>query len=208
MEEVFDDFIGKFYTNDRIVAMGKLALEHGWAFAKRVRFAEQPTDIKHFVLFKGKRGKRITGVIDMGIVDSGSATRVYDYIYYSDGGKKKTTVIEVYAPDLFFSQFRIFPKPALKSLFQRSRNGDPELDMFDKHYQIETTDPNATDLEVPDSVLRMMTAEKGCTLEGAGPYLVFYKKHKQLPVNEILPAADLVLSMADGALHDREKDFV
>ncbi|MDX1476131.1 MAG: hypothetical protein R3301_00450 [Saprospiraceae bacterium] len=208
MEEVFDDFIGKFYTNDRIVALGKLAAEHGWAFAKRARFAEQTTEIKHFKLFKGKRGKRVTGLCEIGLADTGSATRVYDYIYYSDGGKKKTTVIEVFVPDLFLTQFRIFPKPALKSLFQRSRNGDPALDLFDKHYQIETADPAATDQEVPDSVLAMIAPEKGCTLEGAGQYLVFYKKHKQLPVSEILPAVDLVLNIADAVQHDHEKDFV
>lgn len=208
MEEVLDDFIAKFYTQDRIVALEKLAEEEQWGFTRRARFAEQPTDIKTFRIFQGKRGKRVLGILEPPVSESGYALRVYDYVYYSDGGKKKTTVIEIHLSELFLSQFRIYPKPGIKTLFSLGGRTDDPIDQFNKHYEIEASDPDTTNMELPDSVLTLLGERKGYSLEGEGQYLVLYRKSKQMPANEILAARELAIVIADAVMFDREKDFV
>lgn len=209
MEEVIDDFIGNFWTNDRIKELEQLAAEHGWEFLPRDRFAAQPTALKGFNVFKGKKGKRITGVMQLPMQILQCNSRMYDYIYYSDGGKKKTTVIELTCQQLDLSPFSISPKKGLSNIFGfgRKRNSSG-IDKFSANYQMEATDPEASDIQIPDSVLGLIAESPNISLEGDGNVLLYYHYRKLIPAQDLIREHTIALEILNKLLHDREKEFV
>lgn len=210
MEEVIDDFIGNFWTNDRIKELEQLAAEHGWDFSPRDRFAAQPTALKGFNIFKGKQGKRITGIMSLPMKESECNSRIYDYIYYSDGGKKKTTVIELTCHQFDLSPFSIGPKKGLSNIFSfasRKRNTSG-VDKFSSNYQMEAADPEATDIQIPDSALGLIAESPNISLEGDGNVLLYYHHRKLIPAQDLIREHTLALEILNKLLHDREKEFV
>ncbi len=210
MEEVFDDFIGKFWTNDRVTELEQLATEHEWRFSPRERFAEQPTGLKSFNLFKGKRGKRITGVIHPASTIVHCESRIYDYIYYSDGGKKKTTVIEMTCSNIDLSTFSVKPKKGISNIFnfKSKKRASSSLDKFTTNYQMEAADPQVTEMQIPDSVFGLVSDCSGLSLEGDGNILLYYYNRKQIPAQDLLREHEKAVEILDRLLHDREKEFV
>jgi cephalosporin-C deacetylase-like acetyl esterase len=210
MEEVLDDLIDKFWKNDRVLEIRQLADEHGWGFTPRERFAEQPTALKAFRLFDGKRGKRITGMMQPPLDKTGFHTRVYDYIYYGDGGKKKTTVIELQSDELDLPAFHMKPKRGLARLFSRTgrKRTASDPDYFTTKYIIETSDPEAIEIQIPNSALNVISDCNGLTIEGEGNILLYYYYRKLIPVHEILHEYSTALKIMDRLLYDREKEFV
>jgi hypothetical protein len=207
MEEVIDDFIGGFWKNDRVIEMQQLASEHHWEFVQRERFSEQPTAIKGFRVFDGKRGKRLTGLMH---INTGlhHTARIYDYVYYSDGGKKKTTIIEIVSPELHLPRFQIKPKSGLSSVFSWGRKKSSAVEQFTSAYQLETPEPEAVDIYIPDSVLGLVGKTQKLSLEGDGRILLYYYYRKQIPVLEIPAEYNKALEIMDRLLHDRQKEFV
>lgn len=210
MEEVIDDFILGIWKNDRVLEMQRFAEEHGWDFILRARFSEQPTAVKGFHVFRGKRGKRFTGIMQIRYGDRPYDLRLYDYVYYSDGGKKRTTVIEIAVPGLYLHAFHIKPKKGLSSLFNfggRNKHSSG-VEKFAADYQLEGSDPEAIQLQIPDSVLEIISAQKDLSLEGDGHYLMYYYDRKQLPVLQFPAELQIAMEITDKLLHDREKEFV
>lgn len=205
MEEAFDDFIDKFWKNDRVVELRQLAEEHRWEFTSRERFAEQPTELKRFKLFKGKRGKRITGIISTRHQQLKCDVRIYDYVYYSDGGKKRTSVVECSSPSFNIVPFRIYPKTRLANLF--SFGTKTGLDKFFAEYDIEGPDP-ALLSRLPDSALCLVAEHPGLTVEADGDMFLYYYLKKRTPVQDLLDEYRSAVEILDKVLYDREKDFV
>lgn len=209
MEEVIDDFIGNFWTNDRTRELEQLAAEHGWEFSPRERFAAQPTALKGFNVFKGKHGKRITGVMHLP-KGSDHSSRIYDYVYYGNSGKKKTTVIEMTCHQLHLSPFSISPKKGLSHLFSfttRKRNTSG-IEKFSGEYQMAAADPEATDIQIPDSALGLIAEHPNISLEGDGNVLLYYHYRKLIPPQDLIIEHALALEILSKLLHDREKEFV
>ena len=63
MEEYIDDFIDKIRNDDRILELSTFAEQYRLEFVKRDRFGPQDHRLKGFKIFKGKRGKRMRGII-------------------------------------------------------------------------------------------------------------------------------------------------
>lgn len=209
MEEVFDDFIGGFWKNDRVTEMERLAAERGWEFNSRVKFSEQATDLKSFRLFHGKRGKRLIGIMCFREKSLRCDVRIYDYVYYSDGGKKKTTVIEMTCPELFLPKFEIKPKKGLASLFKfGKKKSSSGIERFNTHYILESPEPESIDIQIPDSVLELISECKELSVEGDGHTLLYYYYRKQIPVQDLSTEHALAMTIMDKLLHDREKEFV
>ena len=210
MEEVFDDFIDKFWKSDRTVELQKLAEETSLTFEPRQRFAEQPTALKGFRIFKGKRGKRIIGIVNL--VESALEwnARFYDYIYYSDGGKQKSSILEFQSRNLNLSPFRIRPRSGIRTFFggKQLEWQIPTPEIFDKLYRIEAQDPGASELQIPDSVLSLVAAKKGLWIEGDGQYLLYYFRKKRIAVDAIMDEYIHAEQIINKILHDNERDFV
>lgn len=205
MEEAIDDFIDKFWKNDRVVELRQLADEHSWEFTSRERFAEQPTALKQFRLFKGKRGKRITGILSTVNHELKCNVRIYDYIYYSDGGKRKTTVIELTSSSFNCIPFHISPKKGLATLF--SFGNKSGLEKFNSDYQLEGPDRELRG-QFPDSAKELVARSSGLSVEAEGGVFIYYFNKKRIPVEEIVLEYRKALGILDRVLHDREKDFV
>ncbi|HLF65173.1 MAG TPA: hypothetical protein VI603_15520 [Saprospiraceae bacterium] len=210
MEEVLDDFISSFWQNDRYKELERLAEEYGWEFTPRARFSEQATALKGFSLFKGKRGKRITGILSAPVKGIPCHVRIYDYVYYSDGGKKKTTVIELTCEQIYLSRFHIKPKKGITNIFNlgNRKKGSTGLEKFSAHYHIDAADPESTDIQIPDSALGLIANNKDVSLEGEGHLLLYYSNRKLIPAHELLSDYEKAVEIMDRLLHDREKEFV
>ena len=198
MEEVLDDLIEKFWKNERTLEMQQLAGEHGWKFIPRGRFAEQPTALKGFGLFKGKRGKRITGLLEPAVSGLGYRSRVYDYIYYGDGGKKKTTVIELQNDQLDLYPFRIHPKRGLSRLFSRRES----------NYVLEADDVYQAGIQIPESAWQLIDQHDKLTLEGEGSTLLYYYYKRLIPASSIPDEQSMAVEIAEKILLDRENEYV
>ena len=133
MKEIFDDIKNTLWKDERVLEFDQLAKEYGFQFSSRARFAERPYSLKGLQLFKGKKGKRLSGILTKEIKIGSSIARIYDYLYYAGPKTKKSTVFEFYIPQIVLSKFLIRPKRSaskLKSLFVREKPIYPELVYF------------------------------------------------------------------------------
>lgn len=188
MEEYIDDFIDKFRTDDRILELSNFADQYRLQFIKRDRFANQDYHLKGFRLFSGKKGKRLRGIIMDPEPSLPCSGRIYDYQYYSDGGKKKTTVIEIQSDQLNLPYFRVRPIPLgtkIQKMFVPVRQL-VKHPYFNKHYTIESDDEAWIQEVFTEAHLDLVSSRDKITIEGRRNYLLVYYKHKRIGIDRLI----------------------
>ncbi|MEL7221508.1 MAG: hypothetical protein AAGJ93_09330, partial [Bacteroidota bacterium] len=113
MKGFFDDIKSVFFPAPRVVAMRDVARQEAWGFSFRQRLDQTAEIVQHFSLLKGKRDKRLLGVIRPSSTLVKGRFRMYDYVYFGDYGKKTTTVLEFQNTELDLPAFSIRPKGLL-----------------------------------------------------------------------------------------------
>lgn len=211
IEEFFDDLKDKFMKDERILELKQLSKEKNWGFRKQDHFANQSTALKGFKIFKGKKRKRLRGILIKPEESIKGNARIYDYIYYPDSGKKKTTVVEIETSQLNLSKFFIRSKRGFqkfKDLFAKRPIILPQVTHFHANYQIEAIDEPSTSFEFNEAFLDMIALKKGIRVEGEGKYLLVYRKHKQIPANELLEFYDFAMTLAESLIFDKSSEYV
>ena len=98
MSFVLDDLIDRFWKDGRIKELEELARTEDFRFSMRDRLDLQTYKIKNFRLFQGRKAKRLRGIISKQV--NSVQVRIYDYVYYAESHKKKTTGCEVFEDQL------------------------------------------------------------------------------------------------------------
>lgn len=210
MSFVLDDIIDKFWKDGRVKELEEFADHHDFEFIGRARLELQTYQIKDFHLFRGKNAKRLKGILMKQI--EGLEVRIYDYIYYGEGDKRKTTVFELCDPRLNLPRFLIRPKRSIKwvaEVFQKRHWFYPEASGFHAYYEIEGPYPDEVADCLSEEFVDLVSSATRLRVEGDGPYLMIYHRGKQTPVHHIEAELDFAFDVRDSLIEViSEEDLV
>jgi len=167
MDEFFGDIKDTFFMDDRLLGLKRWAEENGCSFEKRKNFAGESTALKGMHLLKGKKAKRIRGILRF--VDDEFVIRIYDFIHYVSGRTSKMTVLELMHPDFNFHHFMIRPRRGpkmLRKFFGKNHDRFQSVESFDKAYQLESDYYEQLENQLSVPSLEFIGEGEGKTFEG------------------------------------------
>ena len=176
---------------------------------ERERFGSQAISLKSFKIFKGKRGKRLKGVLYKTEKNTSLKTRIYDYIYFGDPKTRSHTVIEFFLPQWSFSEVLIRPKNRinkLKDFFRKSVLIFEGLHQFHKKYQVYCPTPEILKYELNEEFLELLAKQNKIWVEAKGSFILFYFKNKPLPLDQIGTKYEYVLDLLECLLHGHSSE--
>ena len=190
MRAFLDDFVSGFRKDPRMADLRQLAKARKWNFTSRRNLEKEHPDLQQFSLFDGRRGKRLVGIIRIKDKRLIGKFRIYDYVYFSNFGKRITTVFEFDCPKYRLSGFAVGPKKSFSSF--RKKDLIPDLFFattpeFTKNYQISAENPDETKIDLNIHFLDYIGDEPGWTYEGKGQLLIGYQAGNSLEPQEIIP---------------------
>ncbi|MFK7772834.1 MAG: hypothetical protein AB8F94_11865 [Saprospiraceae bacterium] len=211
MEGFFDDLIDSFKKNGRVEEMRQIARANKFRFKDREKFANQDYLLKSFTIFKGKKDKRLKGIMMKEELAFNADTRVYDYWYFGDFKKRKTTIFEIKCAEFDFPKFEIRTKGLLNKMSEFVLSKDktfPDATEFHASYEIVTEDPDRLEAELNLQSLNFILDKKNMFVEGDGDYLLVYFLYEQIPAREIMEEYEDALDFVDIVFKNDEGEFV
>jgi len=211
MEGFFDDLIDSFKKNGRVEEMRQIARANSFKFKNRENFASQDYLLKPFSIFNGKKDKRLKGIMMKEELAFNADLRVYDYWYFGDFKKRKTTIFEIKCAEFDFPKFEIRTKSILNKMSELVLSKDkafPNATEFHATYEILTDDPDALETELNLQSLNFILGKKNMLVEGEGDYLLVYFLYEQIPAREIMEEYDDVLDFVEIVFKEDEGEFV
>lgn len=209
MREIFDDLKNTIWQDDRVLAFRQLAESEGFKINDRERFGNQAIGLKGFQLFQGKRGKRLKSVLYKSDKNSSLKARIYDYAYFGDSKTRTSTVFEFYLPQWRFSEVMIRPKSRLhkvKSFFGKPRVLFPEVVDFHKGYLIQAPIFDNLKYELNEEFLDLFADQKKLWMETKGNFIIFYIKHKPIPLDKLLDIYEYTRDLLDALIHGHSSE--
>ena len=213
MIDWLEDIKSQFWKDGRLEDVKQLAKELDYKFIRREQFSDQPYGIKGFRIFKGKKPKRLKGILWNKDFQKGIRLRIYDYVYYNDDRIKTTTVFELEKPDFQFSKFLIRPKRG-SGYFFRQLFADNSPKAFDYHPAFERThfaqtqDIYELEAQLNDAFIDLLIQQENLRVEGERNYLVFYRKHQKLNPPEIKKDLQHIMEMVDALMYKEDDEYV
>ncbi|MEM1124762.1 MAG: hypothetical protein AAGJ18_30270 [Bacteroidota bacterium] len=209
MKEIFDDLKSAIWKDDRLYAMRQIAQTEQFQLKERARFGEQPNGLKGCQLFQGKRGKRLKNILYKIDRNTSLKTRIYDYTYFGDSKNRTSTVIEFYLPQWNFSPALIRPKGNLhkmKSFFGKKPLIFNGLKNFHRKYQIASPDVTHLVYELNEDFLELLANQQQIWVELNGNFILFYTKHKLIPIPSLMDQYEYVLDLLDCLLYGHSNE--
>ena len=207
MNFVLDDIIDRFWKDGRIKDLEELSRQNGFDFSMSERLDLQTYKIKNFNLFRGRKAKRIRGILSKQIDAIG--VRIYDFVYYADSGKKKTTVIELFDQQLDLSPFIIRPKRSIqwvKEVFNKDNKFFPDQLGFHAYYEFHTLQKQNPINELTADFVEMISSATRIYVEGDGPYLLIYHRGKVVQPRDIMAMVDFSLDLLESLFESGHKE--
>ena len=211
LEGFIDDIKDVIQRNGRIEEMRQIARVNGFRFRSRETFAKQDYLIKEFSIFKGKNDKRIKGIMMKKEPAMDINIRVYDYWYFGDFKKRKTTVFEVFGKALDFPRFEIRPKGLLNQMteiFWAKEKAYPNQKDFHTKYEVLSMDAKLFEAEMSPKVLEHIMDRNNISIEGEGDYLLIYTTYEVVPAKDLTEEYDYVLDLVEIILKDDSNQYV
>ena len=198
MNFVLDDIIDRFWKHGRIRQFEEYAARHDFAFKDRERMDQQTYEIQEFDVFSGKKAKRLKGILTKRFGDV--YLRIYDYFYYVDGERQKSTIFEAYDPTLQLPRFLIRPKRSIKwvkEVFVRENWFFPDAAAFHAYYEIDGPDHLAIAEYLTADLVDLVASSQHIRVEGEGAYLLVYQRRKQIQIRSIAEMIDFTLDLVE-----------
>jgi len=211
MEGFFDDLKDKIVTNGRVEEMRQIANENLFNFRSKENFSNQDYLLKSFQIFKGKNDKRLKGILRKKENELEAVIRVYDYIYWGEIKTRKTTIFEIYGPDLNLPQFYIHPKGILNqvsSFFMEKEIPYSDNSDFHGKFSIETPDSKTFEQAIDLNLLNELIKSPEISIEGEGDYLLVYFSGKQIPAKELIDFYENAIDLLEIIINNNSNEFV
>ena len=211
MKAFFDDIFDMIRKNERVAEIGKLARVNGFKFKNKEAWSMQDYLLKSFSIFKGKKDRRIKGLLWKQEAPLETAIRMYDYYYFGEMKTYKTTIYEVNCQQLNLPRFEIHPKGFLKKVSDLFVSSDkPYKDDADFHssYEIFTEHPKAFEEALNPNFLDYLLEQKKISAEGEGDLLILYHNNHLVPPHQMLKDYHHLLQLVDDLLHDDTDEYV
>ena len=181
MKGFFDDIIDLVRKNGRVEELKQVAKVNGFKFKNKESWASQDYLLKSFSIFKGKKDKRMKGILRKEILPLEAQIRIYDYIYFGDLKTKKTTVFEIECKDLQLPRFEIHPKGFFKKVSEFFVDSDKPYakdSEFHGKFEIQTKSSQAFEDALNVHFLDFILEKKLISAEGKGDYLILFADNK------------------------------
>ena len=211
LEGFIDDVKDMIQRNGRIEEMRQIAKSNGFRFKSRDTFANQDYYVKDFSIFKGKKDKRIKGIMLKRDNALNLDIRVYDYWYFGDFKKRKTTVFEIFGKALDFPRFEIRPKGILSQVtdvFWSKEKPYPNQKDFHAKYEVESMNAAEFETEMSPKVLDHLMQRKNISVEGEGDYLLVYSTYEVVPAKYLMEEYLYVIDLLEIIFNDNSNEFV
>jgi hypothetical protein len=148
--------------------------------------------MKDFELFKKGYGKRITNIMSVKRDIEQADIRVFDYKFVVGAGNSTRTVMQtvfyVHSKELNLPQLLIYPERFYHRVGEWMDMQDIDFEMFpifSKQYLVQGPEEDLVRNALNEEVLNYFTHEKNWYLEGINYLLVFYKRSKRIPADQI-----------------------
>ena len=211
MEGFFDDLKDKIVPNGRVNEMQQVAKLHKFNFRRKENFADQDYLLKSFQIFKGKKDKRLKGILRKKESELDAIIRGYDYFYWGDLKTRKTTIFEINCLELDLPKFHISPIGILNqvsSFFTSKEKPFPEEQDFHSKFNIETSNKSEIEETIGQKLLQHLLSIPNISMEGEGDYLLIYFLGKQIPAPDLMSNYENVVDILDLILNDNSSEFV
>jgi hypothetical protein len=132
---------------------------------------------------------------------------MYDYVYYGESKKRKTTVFELYDNQLDLSPFIIRPKRGiqwLKEVFHKDTTFFPHCSAFHAYYEIDTQNKRTLGMQVTEAFVELISSTSRISVEGDGSYLLVYFRGVVVPANHLAEKLDLALDLLESLFLNEE----
>ncbi|MEM1322700.1 MAG: hypothetical protein AAGG75_20715 [Bacteroidota bacterium] len=211
MQAFIDDIISNFRPDLETTLRKRLAGQRGWGFGTRRRLSSDPL-YKVFELFKGKQGKRLLGVMAMKSKVVEGTFRIYDYLYFGNIKRSRTTVFEFTSKALALSRFSIKPKSTLSSVKELFITSPPlfaTTPEFNERYEIHPQDREAIKIDLNEDFLDHVGDFPDWTYEGYENALIAYQPGKSLSVEGLKKEKERFETMCERLINGRSaSEFV
>ena len=211
MEGFFDDLKDQLVPNGRVNEMQQVAKEERFNFRRKEKFSDQDYLLKSFQIFKGKKDKRLKGILRKKENEFDAVIRIYDYFYWGDFKTKKTTLFEINCPKLDLPKFHIYPKGIINQVssffISKEKPFEEETD-FHAKFHIETNNKIELEETIGKKLLSQLLSLSNISMEGEEDYLLLYFYGKQIPSPELMTNYENVVDILDLILNDNSNEFV
>ena len=211
MEGFFDDIIDSIRKNGRVEELRQIARLNNFEFKNREKFTQQDYLLKVFSIFKGKKPKRFKGILKKKETTLDAKIRIYDYWYFGDLKKRKTTIYEFFVEAFDLPKFEIRPKGILNQvtdIFLSKEKPFPKNTQFHSKFEIITDDAFHFESEISETALNFLLDKKNISVEGEGDYLLVYHTYQTTPAKYITTEYDSVLDFVEIILKDDSNQYV
>ena len=148
--------------------------------------------MKDFALFKKGYGKRISNIISNKKDLEKEDIRVFDYKFIVGGGnstrKVMQTVFYIHAKALNLPEFLIYPERFYHRIGEFMGMQDIDFEAFpdfSNQYLVQGPEESLVRNTLNDNILNYLTDEKNWYVEGMNYLLIFYKRGKRIPADQL-----------------------
>ena len=203
MKGFFDDIVDLIKKNERVEELRQVARGNDFKFKNKESWASQDYLLKSFTIFKGKKDRRMKGVMWKDIIPLEAKIRIFDYIYFGEMKTRKTTIFEIECRSFDLPKFEIHPKGFFKKvsdIFVSKEKPYPDDSEFHGKYEIQTNDHNGFEEALNPHFLDFLLEKKNYSAEGEGDVLLLSANQKQTPATQLMVEYESVLDLMDDLL--------
>jgi hypothetical protein len=203
MIDIFDDIKDIVFGNQRLNQIKDFGQQHHFGYSRRVSMNDLPAVFESVEFFKGERKKSIKGFLYRSELDERAIGYIYDYLYYSEFGRKTTTVFHFKIEKLNLPYFIVKPRSGLhkiSSIFNSTEWN--ELDKnFDNQFTVASDNMNFMRMNLTIQFAEILLRHKTFAVEGLGDHLFVYDKNNTIDIDKFIPIYKDGLELLDIILH-------
>ena len=138
--------------------------------------------------------------------------KLFDFCHENGEEKSRRTTVLLFASDhLELPAFRVQPKNSffkLGELFIRSNNELDDYPEFLEHYRVTGKNMEEIKYVLKPEVIDFFTHKNDWSMEGAGHYLIIYRKNRRVKINSLMPFYRQSARVCRWMLFSDKNDFV
>lgn len=201
-----------FDKRKRHAELSEFAGTYGYTIDKSMNFRIWKKHLPKFKLFTQKSNKKIRNIISFPLPELEGRIKIFDFLYSDDDmDYKRTTALLFESKALELPRFRIKPKgfdAILGKLFMTEDPLFPQYPVFSQQYKVIGKDRAGMRYAIKPEIFPILTHDQKWTLEGTGPYLLWYRKDKTQKRRELSIFCETGIEICHQMIYGDSNDYV
>ena len=212
MIDFFEDIGDIIFGNKRLEAYQHFAKTKQFRYKRKHNPELLSDDVKTMDLYlQGKKKRKsIKGLVYKRDNKLNILSKIFDFIHYTNSGKKTTTVFSFDCEDMDIPYFIISPRGSfsrLSNLFTSNEWSDVNQD-FANQFTVETDDINELQMILTFQFAEVMLDLGDFTVEGHGNFIVLYNRNHTTDIIDMDNVHHDGIELLDIILHDHSREMV